>query len=314
MRQFATGLLAVILFAGTLSAADPPIVAIAASPDGEKVLTGSNRGVTVHVYDDLNSQNTLEVDFSNVHDLAYSPDGKSFAVGGGNPGESGVVLIFQPGEKQPSRRLSQHTDLVFDVTWSSDGKQLFSVGLDKQVLLWNVEKGIVERQFVGHSKGVTSVCWLEEHELLVSAGIDQSLRVWNTSTGELVRTLDNHTAAVNDLALRPSTEVLPMVVSCGHDRTLRFWQPSIGRLVRFARLDATPVAAVWLPAKPHVAIATTDGRILIVDAETTEIIREFQVADERLFSLEISIDGTTLLAGKRHGTLERITIQEVEPE
>jgi len=279
------------------------------APDGEKVLTGSNDGVAVHVHADLIFGNDFHIEFPNVHDLAFSPDGTLLAVAGGDPGESGVVQIFSWPEKKPVQRLEHHTDVVFDVAWSADGKHLFSGGLDKQVLAWNVADGTVEREFVGHSKGVTCLCLIDDRQLLVTAGLDQSLRVWNTASGELVRTLDNHTAPVNHLAIRPSTAGLPMVVSCGNDRTLRFWQPSIGRLVRFARLDSIPLAAVWLPEQPRVAVATTDGRILIVDAETTETVREFRVDDERLYSLAIDRDGRTLFAGNRKGKLQRITLR-----
>jgi WD40 repeat protein len=306
MKWFAIGWLSLLLYPVSLSAAEAPIVAIAIAPDGETVLTGSNRGVAVHVH--LTFHDSFEIEFSNVHDLEFSPDGRRLAVAGGDPGETGIVQIFSWPDKKPVQRLEHHTDVVFDVAWNSDGRQLVSGGLDKRVLLWNVADGSVEREFAGHSKGVTSVCLIEDRRLLVSAGIDQSLRVWDTRTGKLVRTLDNHTAAVNDLARRPSAGGLPMVVSCGNDRTLRFWQPSIGRLVRFARLDAIPLAAVWLPGQPLVAVSMTDGTILIIDAETTETVHKFQVDDERLYSLAISKDGTTLFAGNRRGQLERIAV------
>ena len=308
MKRFTIYLLTFWLLTVRLFAADPPIVAIAIAPDGETIVTGSNRGVEVHAHSDLIFGNLFEIEFSNIHDLKFSPDGKSLAVAGGDPGESGIVQIFSWPEKKRIQRLEQHTDVVFDVAWSPDGKNLVSGGLDKQVLLWNVADEDVERAFVGHSKGVTAVCLIDDGKLLVSTGIDQSLRVWNTSTGELVRTLDNHTAPVNDLSLRPSSEGLPMLVSCGNDRTLRFWQPSIGRLVRFARLDAIPQVAVWLSGEPMVAVGVTDGRILMIDAETTEIVRVIDVADERLYSLVISPDGRTLFAGGRGGKLQRVPL------
>ncbi|MBD3674806.1 MAG: WD40 repeat domain-containing protein [Planctomycetaceae bacterium] len=310
MRFFSMCVLALIVAAKSLSAAEPPIVAIATAPDGETVLTGSNRGVDIHKHSDLIFGERYDLEFANVHDLAFSSDGTSLAIAGGNPAEVGIIKILTWPEKKQISRLKQHTDVVFDVAWSSDGKQIISGGLDQQVLLWNVEQGTVDKKFIGHSKGVTSVCLLDQQQLLVSAGLDQSLRVWDLSTGELVRTLDNHTAAINDLALRPSDEGLPMVVSCGNDRTLRFWQPSIGRLVRFAQLDEIPLAAVWLPGKPQVAVATTKGNILIVDAETTDVTSRIEVDDERLYSLEISNDGTTFFAGNRRGFLERVVAQK----
>lgn len=308
MRPIAICLLVFLMSSAILPAADPPITAIAVVPDGETIVTGSSRGVDIHAHSDLILGHALEIKFASIHDLEFSPDGKSLAVAGGDPGEKGIVQIFSWPVKKPLHRLERHTDVVFDIDWNSDGTKLVTGGLDHRVLLWNVEDETVEKTFDGHSKGVTSVCLIDDQQWLVSAGIDQSLRVWNLTSGELVRTLDNHTAPVNALALRSSTEGLPLLVSCGNDRTLRFWQPTIGRLVRFARLDAIPQEVVWLPGKTIVAVATSDGRVLIVDAETTEIVREISASNERIYSLRISRDGQSLLCGDRKGRMLRIPL------
>ncbi|MCH5374016.1 MAG: WD40 repeat domain-containing protein, partial [Planctomycetes bacterium] len=94
MTHFAIFLLAILLPTVSLSAADAPIVAIAIAPDGKTIVTGSNRGVAIHVPAELTLQDAFDIQFSNVHDLSFSPDGQLVAISGGDPGETGIVQIF----------------------------------------------------------------------------------------------------------------------------------------------------------------------------------------------------------------------------
>jgi WD40 repeat protein len=80
---------------------------------------------------------------------------------------------------------------------------------------------------------------------------------------------------VYDLAPRPAREgSLPVVASVGQDRTVRFWQPSIGRLMRFTRIpEATPLSAAWLPDGSRLVVGCSDGRVLWIDPDTSQIVQ-----------------------------------------
>ena len=59
-------------------AAEPPVTSIAIAPNGRTVAAGSQAGVIAYRWCDLKPLNRqVETRVSNVHDLAFSPDGAS---------------------------------------------------------------------------------------------------------------------------------------------------------------------------------------------------------------------------------------------
>ena len=65
-----------ILALALLLAPPAPVTALAISPDGKLVVVGSQAGVEVRSYPALDPTRTLPTEIPNVHDLAFSPDGK----------------------------------------------------------------------------------------------------------------------------------------------------------------------------------------------------------------------------------------------
>jgi WD40 repeat protein len=290
-------------FSSTAIAAAPPVAAVAFAPDGQSVVVGSQAGVAVHSWPELKRLRSLETTVENVHDLAFSPDGKSLAVAGGTPAEEGrVEVVAWPSGKSLAVRQG-HTDTVLAVAWK-DNASFATASLDHEIALWNLEAPEPLRRYKGHSRGVSSLCFLEGGKLLVSGSLDQNLRVWNVASSEVVRTLNNHTKEVHGLALRPATEGLPMIASVAGDRTVRLWQPTIGRMVRFAKLEAIPLAVAWLPDGSKVAAATTEGHVLLIDPNTVEILKDVAAVDGWGYSLAVHPEDGTLLVGGRDGELQ----------
>jgi len=312
----ATILSAIACVGGSHSlAAEPPVTSIAIAPNGRTVAVGSQAGVIAYRWCDLKPLNRqVETRVSNVHDLAFSPDGTRLAIAGGEPAQEGMVEIVE----WPSGRLislcSGHGDSVQAVQWLDD-ETLVSASLDHQAVVWNAATGQQMKRLEGHSRGVAAVGYLSGAELIVSGGLDSNIRVWGRQLGGIVRTLNNHTGAVHALAVRPAVEGLPMIASAGSDRTVRFWQPTIGRLVRIAQLDTTPLALAWLPDGSLVAAATTDGTVLLIDPATVKIVERHAAVEGWAYAVAVHRNGGALLVGGRNGQLKRVDLRkEAEPD
>ncbi|MCI0357060.1 MAG: hypothetical protein L0211_01065 [Planctomycetaceae bacterium] len=253
------------------AAPSPPIIALAITPNGAQVVTASQAGVQIHSLPDLAIKRSLATDLVQVHDLAFSPDGKLLAIAGGSPAEQGRVEVRQWPDATLKTTLAAGGDLAYRLAWNADNSQLAIAGGDRKVRIAPASGGET-KTYECHSAAVLSTAWLPADDLVLSAGIDQSIRVLEPATGNIRRSLDNHTAAVRDLAIRPGKHDGPvMVASCGADRTVRFWQPTIGRLVRFVRLPSPPTALAWTPSGSHVLAACEDGKLRAVDPQTIEV-------------------------------------------
>src|SRR5262245_12201960 len=98
--------------------AEAPITALALSPDGTQVVLGSQNGIEIRSWPELNPSTKLTTDLANVHDLRFSPDGRTLLVAGGSPAESGAVEVLSWPAGQRVRRVAEHADVVYRIAWS----------------------------------------------------------------------------------------------------------------------------------------------------------------------------------------------------
>lgn len=298
------------LFVSFATAAEPPVTAIAFTPDGESVVVASQAGVVRRSWPDLDVEATIATKLEHVHDVSFAPDGRSLALGGGTPAEEGGIEILDWPTATRSRAVTLHDDVVYALAWSSDGAMLATASLDRTARLVDPATGEITRTIRGHSRGLTSVRFLPGDELLVTAGIDQSLRVWRTDSGEAVRSLTNHTRTVHDVAVRPVAEGLPMFASVGDDRTVRLWQPTIGRMVRFVRLDTIPLAVAWTPDGDSIVVGCRDGSVRRIDPDTVRELERRPAIRDWARAIAVHEKGTRAVVGGDDGAVELVPIAQ----
>jgi WD40 repeat protein len=113
-----------------------------------------------------------------VYGVAFSPDNKLLAAGGGN----GVVTLWDVsgiGEPPLVATLIPGAS-VLDIAFSPDGAYLAMALLDNTAQVWQVSsppKRIIVLE--GHTGSVTSVDFSPDGTILATAGIDERVKLWN---------------------------------------------------------------------------------------------------------------------------------------
>lgn len=296
-------LVAVIWLACTPVAAAAPITALAFSPDETSVIAGSQSGIEIHSWPQLETTSRLDVEFASIHDLIFSPNGRYLMIVGGVASEFGEWQIFSWPSLNVVAKSIAHDDSIHSAAWI-DENRFVTVGVDSKCIVWKLNGTTAEQlvEWAGHSRGVLAVEALRDKDFFVTAGVDQILRVWPGDVTEhkspqALRNLDNHTGPVCDLALRPGRQPQPMVASASVDRTVRLWQPIIGRLVKFARVPVEPTCLAWSRDGSRLAAGCADGSLRIINPATVQIDQTCHGIDGWIHSVASANDGSFAVGG-----------------
>src|SRR5262249_53136172 len=123
------------------------------------------------------------------------------------------------------RVLAGHTDSVFSVVFSPDGRTLASGSGDGTVRLWDTVTGAERRSLQGHTGWVSAVAFRLDGRALASGSRDTTVRLWDAVTGAELCTLRGYASAVHSVAFSPDGRTL---ASGSGDHTVRLWDTVTG--------------------------------------------------------------------------------------
>jgi len=152
-----------------------------------------------------------------LRSVAYSPDGKLLATGGGDQ----LIKIWNAETGQELATLAGHQGDVWSLAFSPDGRTLASGSRDRTVRLWDVTTGRELSRLDAHSDSVYSVAFSPDGRRLASASTDRTIKLWDVLTRQELLTLRGHQGEVYSVAFSPDGQTL---LSGSGDRTARLWR------------------------------------------------------------------------------------------
>lgn len=126
-----------------------------------------------------------------ANSVAFSPDGKTLAVGSGEPSRGGDISLWDVATGRLTQTyVERHLDSVLALDFSPDGKLLASGAADKMVRVTDLASGKVVKVFEGHTHHVLGLTWRADGRVLASAGADNVVKIWDWVTGERRKSVD----------------------------------------------------------------------------------------------------------------------------
>ncbi len=187
-----------------------------------------------------------------------------------------------------------HTDGIYAVTFSSDGKLAFSLSYDQSLKVWEVASGREVKSYKMDADHVRAVAVSPDNYWVVSGDRGRGLKLWDVATGRKIQRFQGHDRQVNSLVFSPTGQLL---ASAGNDRRIKIWDVSSGRLLRQKRLHGKAIRQVIFSADGRQIISAGDDRKIIVsDARTLKkqaVLRGHQAA---VRAIAVSADGKYLLS------------------
>ncbi|KAK3821885.1 MAG: WD40-repeat-containing domain protein [Benniella sp.] len=196
-----------------------------------------------------------------VCSCAFSPDGKSLAVGLHN----GYIQVYSTSNWDIIRVLNGHKNEVH-IAYSPDGNMVVSGSLDKTVRLWITESGICQRVLTGHADKIHCVAYSPLENQVASASGDKTIRLWDPATGNCCQTLFGHDDEVGCVAYSPGGD---QIASGSNDFTVRLWNAVTGECCHIFDSHSDMVwGVVFSPQGDQITSASKDRTIRLWDVES----------------------------------------------
>ncbi len=146
---------------------------MAFSPDGSRVLTGSDNR-TAKLWQATNGALLQTFQASGrVTSVAFSPDGSRVAAGT----DDNTAEVWSGLDGTPLR-LRGHTGWITSVAFSPDGNRVLTGSYDCTAKLWSAADGTPLRTLQGHTDWVTSVAFTPDGTKALTGSRDGTVLLW----------------------------------------------------------------------------------------------------------------------------------------
>jgi WD40 repeat protein len=227
-------------------------------------------------------------------------------------GADRVVVIWDSASGKALHRLLGHTNNVYTLAYSQDGKLLASGSrTNGQIILWDPVAGKLIRE-LGSTSSADWVAFSPDGKMLATASAG-GIHLWQVSTGQQMREIIEQRAFW--VQFSPDNKTLIYASGRGKETSwIRFWDSAQGKEIRSIQWNNVNSLALSADGR-MLAAGSEDGAVRVWDAASGQILVESpSVGTESRWnaSLAFSPDGKLLASAGDTSQSKMIRIVDVK--
>ena len=274
-----------------------PIAALAFSPDGKQLAASGYHEVTLWEPATGKLLGRVQNLPQRIQALAWHPQGRWLAVGGGSPGQSGEVALVDPAQRAVTKVLGTTIDTVMALAFDADGTRLAAGGADNAIRLFSVPEGKELKLLQQHADWVQGLAFSPDGKHLASASRDRTARVFNLDTGDLEASYLGHDSPVSGVAYAADGKT---IYSCGRDKEVHFWAAKDAK--KSGKLSGAEGELFRvLLADEQVFSCGADAQVRQHRLDDRSLVRTLTAHGERVYALAAHAPAKWLASGAHNG-------------
>jgi WD40 repeat protein len=283
--------------------------AVAWSPDGRLVASGSNPDVTLWDIATGRRLTMLSGHSSQIYSMAWSSASKLLA----SAASDGTVRVWDTLQGRALQTLhSASSGAFFSVAWSPDGRQIVAGTGDGSVVRWDAQtgkrlatwSGPAQRQSRGgeYPFAVWGVAWSPDGRHIVSTRYDDLLLIWEIATGRS-QVIPKTDTQPNTVAWSPNGR--QFAVTDDQGKVILWNGANAQRGTTFEGHDGEGWAygLAWSPDGSLVASSRESGLVQLWDTRTGKELAALQGHLNAVWGLAWSPDGLRLASASDDGSV-----------
>jgi len=177
-----------------------------------------------------------------------------------------------------------HSGIIRSVTFSPDGKHLFSCCWDYTTILWDVENGREIRTFEGNF-----IAFSSDVKRLITDSMNRTIKLWDVESGREIKTYEGKTRFIE---FSPDGK---QIIFGYTEKFLKLWDATTGQEIRTLKHSDDVTSAAFSPDGKYI-LSGSWNTVKLWDLASGQEIRNFSGQTKSVDFVAFSPDGKRFLS------------------